>query len=203
MVKRVGICLCFFFCAVGIQAQILAGYGQPKKHAFKVNYLSPLYRSISVFYQYRYQSNRSAQVGFAYLNADLSRGRSALGRDFYEGWALTLDWRLGLKENETQGFFLQPFIRFISAHNDYAIEAETEIKSISDHVSSLGLGCAIGWQKRYRNRFIFDIYMGPVRAIPIEFYGNHSYAGYNQKRLRAPIVNGLGLRFGSSVGFLF
>ena len=180
-----------------------------RKHALKLNFLSPMMGSVSAFYQFAAKPSFSVQAGFAFMEADFSRVQQGfLVPDRYQAFCVTADFRFTVNKTGLSGPFLQPFIRYISAEN-YFSRLEQELGVVvkqdyyTDYGTSLGIGAVMGYQKMYHNRYLLEFYVGPMHTFLLDFYGTDPRQTYKKTTLDSPLMRGIGIRCGATVGLAF
>ncbi|TAE15049.1 MAG: DUF3575 domain-containing protein [Bacteroidetes bacterium] len=168
-------------CTLGV----LQAFSQSseKMNNIKVNILSPLVRTGSVFYERKLGAATSAQLGVFYTGFE-SDGVQL------RGFGITPEFRFypGAK-GSMEGFYLAPFARYQNFNISDAVSKGT--------LSTIGGGLLIGGQWIFGRGVSLDTFLGPsfnvgdvkvTSGTAIEEPGSAS---------------GFGLRAGLSVGFAF
>lgn len=156
---------------------------QEEKNTLKINPLSALLRTGSIFYERKIDETMSAQLGVAYTGVSLSDTK-------FTGLALTPEVRFYVKKNAPRGMYAAPFLKY----QDYTITDEEDKGSYR----SFGGGLLLGHQWIYNSGFVLDLFFGPS-------YNNGTYkatAGSNEPDIKGGI-EGFGLRVGLSIGLGF
>ncbi len=172
---------------------------QERPNNLKINLLSPVVRTFSIFYERAITKDKSAQLGFFYTDVKLSSFNIS-------GLGITPEFRFYLansKENSTkqapEGFYLAPFVRFQRfTISDDQIDAQTGFASRAK-LNTLGGGLCVGYQFLSQKGITVDLFAGP---------------SYNAGTIRAEVGNigtlpfsagfsGPGLRFGVCLGYAF
>lgn len=188
--------LTIIFSCLLFNTEILA---QERANNLKINLLSPVVRSFSVFYERAVTNDKSVQLGFFYTGVKLSSLNIS-------GFGLTPEFRFYLansKENSTkqapEGFYLAPFLRFQRfTISDDEIDATTGLSSRAK-LNTLGGGLCVGYQFLSQKGITVDLFAGP---------------SYNAGTIRAEVgdigtlpfsagFSGPGLRFGVCLGYAF
>lgn len=153
---------------------------QESKNTIKVNTLSILVGTGSVFYEREISSNSSLQLGTSYMNFKFS--------DFkYSGLILTPEYRFFPKGNAINGMYLGPYIR-IQNYNASITEGEV-------NYFNYGGGGVIGRQWIRPSGFTMDLFAG------LHYSKSKITAG--EALDESFDFSGIGTRIGFSIGFSF
>jgi hypothetical protein len=173
--------------AIIIAAPMVA-FGQPEvseeKNVLKINTLSLIVGTGSIFYERKLSDAMSAQLGTAYL----SYGRED---SKFTGLILTPEVRFYPKKNAIDGFYLAPYFRYLN----FSI-SNTELDAKASY-TNYGGGLAFGRQWITKSGFTMDLFFGG-------HYGSGSISAesggeeYNTK-----LFEGFRTRFGFAIGFAF
>ena len=164
-------------------AFIPKSFAQSANNTIKINPISALIRTGSVFYEHKLAEKTSFQIGVAYTGLKLDETK-------FSGLALTPEYRIYPKGNALSGLYLGPYARY----QNYTVKDDINKGSYT----SFGGGLVMGRQWVYNSGFTLDIFFGP---------------SYNSGKVKADdgsdepevsgSVDGFGLRAGISLGFGF
>ena len=166
-------------------AAYFKGYAQSEKNTIKINPLSALLRTGSIFYEHKLSEKTSVQLGAAYTGMKISDTK-------FSGVSLTPEFRFYPKQNALNGLYTAAFLRY----QDYRVKDEESAAKGS--YSSFGGGVLIGRQWVYSSAFTLDIFFGP------SFNSGKVKAddGSNEPEINSAI-DGFGIRTGIALGFAF
>lgn len=166
-----------------------------KQNIIKVNFLSPVVSTASLFYERSVSESSSVQLGFFYTGA--SAGDTKL-----RGFGITPEFRYYLSDKGSpEGFFLAPFLRYQSfdltvESVDFNTGANTEDKA---DYTSFGGGLLIGGQWVFKDKISLDVWGGPTYNS-----GNLEVeSGSTEESFEIGGFDGFGFRFGATLGFAF
>jgi hypothetical protein len=211
--QRIKIYLVFCLCLVVLQtkAQRTINYNQDsvvRKHALKINLLSPLFLTLNLAHEIKLSPHQSMQQVLAYTYFYSDGGNKKI-TDF-KGLYYTLDYRIYRNNKKTwQGRYLNPFIRYnYINHKYYITDTTTNItKNYQEQLQGLSIGFAWGKQKIYRNKFLIDYSIGIFASLPLNRYQSEgtpteipidAFVFYN-----SPFTDGVGIRPVLRFGYLF
>jgi len=156
---------------------------QEVKNTIKINPLSALLSTGSVFYERKVNEGMSAQLGVAYTGVKLDDTK-------FSGLAITPEVRFYIKKHAPTGMYAAPFLKY----QNYTVSDHTDKGSYT----SFGGGALMGHQWVYNSGFTLDLFFGP---------------SYNNGKYKATIVTdepdikggieGFGIRTGVAIGFGF
>lgn len=155
---------------------------QDAKSAFKINPLSALLRTGSVFYEHKLSKKESFQLGAAYLGLKIEDVK-------FSGFSVTPEYRYYPKENALSGLYIGPYLRY----QNLTVKDETSKGSYS----SVGGGVVLGRQWVYKSGFVLDLFFGPsynsgkVKADD----------GSEEPDVSVSAIDGFGIRTGILIGF--
>ena len=191
--KKITLALFLFFVSLGINAKDTL-----RKHIIKINYLSPLAGSCSVFYERNIAPNISINAGLGYVgpsfiisdNQTVAKGISIMPEiRFY--------FRKQQQQQQMQGFYISPFLRYrnlsIIARDDFAV-------IVNKKYIALGVGVMVGQQWIIQNRVTADIWGGLGHNFSNRTY-NRSNEPYEYIMLTGML--GYAFRFGATLGVAF
>ena len=162
---------------------LFSAKAQDAENTIKINPLSALLSTGSIFYERKINDGVSAQLGLAYTGIKLSDVK-------FTGLAITPEVRFYLKQRAISGLYAAPFLRY----QDYTVTDGSD----KGKYSSFGGGALIGRQWVYGSGFVLDIFFGPS-------YNNGTYKatqGNNEPDIKGGI-EGFGIRTGITLGFGF
>lgn len=176
------------FATIATVTSILsfAQYGEGKVNVFKVNMLSPLVRTGSVFYERKLSEKSSAQIGLAYTGFNRESVK-------INGLVITPEYRLYLSESKSalEGFYIGPYLRY----QNLKFEDDFENKAT---LNSFGGGVLAGHQWIFSNIVSLDIFLGP------NYNAGDIKVSQGSDDIDVPSnVRGFGLRFGVTLGITF
>ena len=152
------------------------------KNVVKINTLSLLVGTGSVFYERKLTDNASAQMGVGYLNYKFS------GTTF-SGIFLTPEFRYYPKGNAIDGFYLAPYMRY----NKYSLNNGSD----NADYTNVGGGALIGHQWISNSGFTMDLFFGG-------HYGSGKITGSsNGEPFDTDRFEGFRIRVGFALGFSF
>ena len=181
-----------FLSIIGLAFSFLASpvFAQDKpdvsveKNVLKVNTLSLILGTGSVFYEREISDLTSAQFGVAYLSYKF-------GDTKFHGLILTPEFRFYVRKNAIDGFYIAPYLRY----QDFGYE--TKDNSSKGSFTGFGGGIVFGRQWIFQKGFVMDL-----------FFGGH----YTNKNLDITSgteppditkIEGFKTRVGFSIGFAF
>lgn len=156
---------------------------QEVKNTFKVNPLSALFRTGSLFYERAVSPQSTIQLGFAFTGLKLDETK-------FRGLALTPEYRYFIKKKAPVGIYIAPFAKY----QNYSITDAED----SGSYTSFGGGLSLGRQWVYNSGFVLDMFFGPS-------FNSGTYtaeSGSQQVDINGGI-DGFGLRVGIALGFGF
>jgi len=116
-----------------------------EKNVVKVNTLSLIVGTGSIFYEREFNDNMSGQLGVAYLNYSVEDTK-------FTGLILTPEYRFYPKGNAIDGFYLAPYVRY----QNFSLKADADKATYSN----IGGGLAIGRQWVTKSGFTMDLFFG-------------------------------------------
>ncbi|MDX9770364.1 MAG: DUF3575 domain-containing protein [Tenuifilaceae bacterium] len=155
-----------------------------EKNVLKVNTLSLIVGTGSVFYERKINDFTSGQLGVAYLNYKFD------GTGF-SGLILTPEVRFYAKQDAIDGFYIGPYIRY----QNFGVT----LKESTDHFgyTNFGGGVSLGRQWVTKSGFTMDLFFGGHYAK-----GNAS-AELQGESFSGDIFEGFRTRMGFALGFAF
>lgn len=156
---------------------------QDATNTLKINPISALLRTGSVFYERKINDGMSAQLGLAYTGIKISDTK-------FTGLAITPEVRFYFKQNALSGLYAAPFLRY----QNYKISDGMD----EGKYTSFGGGALIGRQWVYGSGFTLDLFFGPSFNS-----GNYkATSGTDEPDIKGGI-EGVGIRTGIALGFGF
>lgn len=154
-----------------------------EKNVFKINTLSLIVGTGSIFYERKFTDNVSGQIGVAYLNYGIKDTR-------FTGLILTPEVRFYPKKNAIDGVYLAPYGRF----QNYSLKGGDDRADYTN----IGGGLVVGRQWITKSGFTMDL-----------FFGGHYGSGKidvkqgDEESFSTGIFEGFRTRMGFSLGFAF
>ena len=155
---------------------------QEVKNTFKINPLSALFRTGSVFYEHKLSNKSSFQLGAAYLGLKIEDVK-------FSGFSVTPEYRRYLKEHALSGLYVAPYLRY----QNLTVKDETN----EGTYSSIGGGLVFGRQWTYKSGFVLDLFFGP-RYNSGKVKTNDSS---EEPDVDVAAIDGFGIRTGILIGF--
>jgi hypothetical protein len=154
----------------------------PEKNVFKMNTLSLILGTGSIFYEHRFSDLTSGQLGLAYMGARISDTK-------FRGFIITPEVRLYPKKNAIDGFYVAPYLRY----QNYSLESGVDKGTLS----SFGGGFLVGRQWIKKSGFTMDLFFGG-------HYGSTSVkVDSGTDSFNTDLISGFGVRAGFALGFAF
>lgn len=154
-----------------------------EKNVLKVNTLSLILGTGSIFYEHKLSDGLSGQLGVAYSGLKL-------GDTKFSGLILTPEIRLYPKKNAIDGFYIAPYLRY----QNFTLSSGGSKGTLS----SMGGGLLFGRQWIKKSGFTMDL-----------FFGGH-YGSSTVKASTGDVtdfktsgLSGFGVRVGFAIGFGF
>lgn len=169
-------------CAV-MALTFFSAKAQDAKNTLKINPLSALLSTGSIFYERKVSDGMSAQLGLAYTGIKISDTK-------FTGLAITPEVRFYIKQHAPTGLYAAPFVRY----QNYTVSDDTD----KGKYNSFGGGILMGHQWIYGSGFTLDLFFGPS-------YNNGNYkasSGTEEPEIKGGI-EGFGIRTGIAIGFGF
>jgi hypothetical protein len=154
-----------------------------EKNVLKINTLSLILGTGSIFYERKLSDLMSGQFGVSYLNYSVSGTK-------FTGLILTPEVRFYPKKNAIDGMYIAPYVRYQS----YSLSDNTAKGTLS----SIGGGLLFGRQWIRPSGFTMDLFFG----------GHYSSATVkatqgNVTTFSTKLFDGFGFRVGFALGFAF
>jgi hypothetical protein len=187
----------FIFMAVAFFA-MAAGAAQAQSNVVKVNVLSPVVSTASVFYERTIAEDKSLQLGLFYTGF-------SVGDTKFKGFGITPEFRkyLSSSKEAPAGFYLAPFLRYQSFNlkmeesDEWSQDGETTTSEAT--YNTFGGGLLIGGQWVFADRFVLDTFFGPSYNA-----GNiKAKDGANEESFETGAFGGFGIRTGVALGIKF
>jgi len=163
------------FCTIHASAQ-------EKTTAIKLNYLSPIAKTLNLAFEKSVKEDASVQLGLYYT------GFSSGGVS-YSGIGITPEYRKYLTGEALDGAYIAPFARY---QNITLTEPSTTSKGT---ISTFGGGLIIGRQWMMKS-ISFDMFIGPI-------YNSGTYSSSSGTTINAGSFDGFSIRFGTTIGLGF
>lgn len=179
----------------------IANAQSERKNVIKVNYLSPIVSTASLFYERVVGKNTSVQLGLAYTGAKVGAGDA---KTSINGFYITPEFRYyASKKGAPTGFFVAPYLRYQNLSLKVTTPADpffgTSATEDKATFSSFGGGIVLGGQWLFGDRVSLEVFGGPAyNAGSIKTEGTASEDDFSIGG-----IGGFGLRFGSTLGIAF
>lgn len=156
-----------------------------EKNVLKVNTLSLIIGTGSIFYERKINDFSSVQLGVGYLNYTFDDTK-------FSGIILTPEFKMYLKKNAIDGFYISPYFRY----QKYTVEEKDAIIS-KGTLTCYGGGLLFGRQWITNSGFTMDL-----------FFGGHYSSGdvsieSGSDKFNDNLFKGFRTRIGFAIGFAF
>jgi len=153
-----------------------------EKNVFKINSLSLLLGTGSIFYERKFSDLISGQLGVAYMGVKISDTK-------FRGYILTPEVRIHPKKNAIDGFYIAPYMRY----QNYSLSSGSDKGTLS----SVGGGLLVGRQWIKKSGFTMDLFFGG-------HYSTSSIKSDSEtSSFKTDFITGFGVRVGFALGFAF
>ncbi|GCC52189.1 DUF3575 domain-containing protein [Chryseotalea sanaruensis] len=121
-----------------------------QENTFKINILSPIFKTLNLQYEHKIKENSSVQLGFFYTGY-------SVGETSFSGFGITPEYRFYLSSTEApQGVYVAPFLRYQSFNlSEESTDSEATFTTI-------GGGAIIGKQWIFKEKVVLDLFIGPA-----------------------------------------
>ncbi|HCT30421.1 MAG TPA: hypothetical protein DIW31_06745 [Bacteroidales bacterium] len=156
-----------------------------EKNVLKVNTISLLLGTGSVFYEREISDHTSAQLGVGYMNFKF-------GDTKFSGLILTPEFKIYLRKNAIDGVYISPYFRY----QKYSLENSKE--DAKGTLTSMGGGLIFGRQWITDSGFTMDLFFGGHygKADVTVDSGPDSFD-------KTGLFEGFRMRMGFAIGFAF
>jgi len=182
--KKISVLILTMIFTIGLFAQETPEVAV-EKNVLKVNTLSLLVGTGSVFYERKFTDMISGQLGFGYMNLVF------LEDTRFTGLILTPECRFYLRKNAMDGVYISPYLRY---HRFNVKDTET---SNTGSLTSTGGGVVFGRQWIFKKGFSIDFFFG----------GHYSKANIKaesaEESFDKNLFDGVRPRTGLAIGFAF
>jgi hypothetical protein len=155
------------------------------KNVLKINTLSLFLGTGSIFYERKVSDMSSAMMGVGYLSFKF-------GDTKFTGLILTPEYRIYVKKNAIDGFYVAPYLRY----QNYTLKNDAE--SAKGTLSNMGGGVAFGRQWITDSGFTMDLFFGGHYGSGKLSVDSGSSTSFNTDNF-----NGFKTRMGFALGFSF
>ncbi|WP_372949375.1 DUF3575 domain-containing protein [Mariniphaga sp.] len=127
-------------------------------------------------YEKMFNSNRSLQMKFGYLNPVVSPffTEETITPEAYAfiqengGMSASLEYRFYISEKlSAEGFYIAPYLRWFNQFVDYEDEIDSRIYSVNTKLNTLGMGAQLGYQWIFGEMFTVDFHF---LGIGLDYY---------------------------------
>lgn len=175
---------------------LTAGTAQAQGNIFKINILSPIVRTGSVFYERTIADDKSVQLGAFYTGFNVGETR-------FSGFGITPEFRKYFTKSKQApaGFYVAPFLRYqsfklkVEPSEDWDDESGTEAKG---SLNTFGGGLIVGNQWILGERFVIDAFFGPSYNA-----GGVKAESGEEENFDVGSFSGFGIRTGIAFGLKF
>ena len=176
---------------------LTTGAVQAQSNVFKINILSPVVSTGSVFYERTIAEDKSLQLGVFYTGF-------SVGDTKFSGFGVTPEFRkyLSSSKQAPEGFYLAPFLRYQSfnlktEYSDWSGDSESTTAEAT--YNTFGGGLLIGKQWVFKDLIVLDTFFGPSYNA-----GNiKAKDGANEETFETGAFGGFGIRTGVALGLKF
>lgn len=188
------------FLLLFVLVSLAAGSVQAQNNIVKVNIISPIVRTGSVFYERTIAQDKSVQLGFFYTGFSVDDTK-------FTGFGITPEFRkyLSSSKNAPEGFYIAPFLRYqsfnlkVDESGWYDEETgETEDVNGKATMNTFGGGMLIGGQWVFADRCVLDTFFGPSYNA-----GSVSVKDGDEDMFSTGAFSGFGIRTGVAIGIKF
>jgi Protein of unknown function (DUF3575) len=156
-----------------------------EKNVIKVNTLSLVIATGSIFYERKISDLTSVQMGVAYMGYSISKAKFA-------GYVLTPEFRIYPKKNALDGFYVAPYLRYFN------LSAKSTSSNDKASLTVMGGGILIGRQWITNSGFNMDLFVGGHYAS-----GSASANSGDAEWVDSNLFTGFKTRVGFAIGFAF
>lgn len=187
-------------CAGILAAGLFANQAKAQENVIKVNVLSPLVKTASVFYERAISDHKSVQLGFFYTGFEVTDTK-------FSGFGITPEMRFYLSGSDApKGFYVAPFARFqnftlttpsvgyYNANGEFVASTKDDEATLS----TIGGGVVGGKHWIFGERFSLDIFVGPQMNA-----GTVKVKSGNEDSFSTGAFDGFGIRTGATIGLAF
>jgi len=156
-----------------------------EKNVLKVNTLSLILGTGSIFYERKFTDLTAGQLGVAYMSYKF-------GETKFSGLILTPELRIYAKKNAIDGFYLAPYFRY------QQFTLENTLADSKGTLTTVGGGLVFGRQWITNSGFTMDLFFGGHYGNA-DLKVNHGTDSFDKTNL----FGGFRTRIGFSIGFAF
>lgn len=163
-----------------------------KKNLVKINFLSPVVKTLNLQYERALTEKSSFQLGFFYTGA--KSGDVSL-----TGIGITPEYRMYFSDSKQApaGFFLAPFVRY----QNFTLKNEnTTVGEAKASLSAFRPGLLIGYQWVFSDVVSFEFFLGPsysINSLKVKT------SGASEDDFSVSALDGFGIRSGLTIGVAF
>jgi Protein of unknown function (DUF3575) len=155
-----------------------------EKNVLKINILSLFLGTGSIFYERKISNLTSAQMGVAYMNFKIMNTK-------FTGLILTPEFRIYVKKQAIDGFYVAPYLRY----QNFTLDDNSAASKGS--LTSMGGGFLLGRQWIKKSGFNMDLFFGG-------HYGSSSVkVDSGTDSFNTNFMSGFSPRVGFVIGFAF
>ncbi len=178
----------------------LPASAQTRPNALKLNTISLVLKTASVFYEHQLADNRSLNLGLLVANFSSAPGYVQLeGR----GFAVTGEYRFYPKGHALRGWFAGPYLRGqrynFTNTNTLSLGGSTRVIADKSRLTTFGGGGVVGWKGQLGSRFCLEPFLGLGYAA-----GKFDNLDDDNGSFDISVgIRGFEVRPGLSIGYLF
>ncbi len=188
--KKLPIVVCLILVLLFISSAKTKAQDNPQ-NVVKINILSPILRTASLFYERAISESSSLQLGLFYTGLTIDDTR-------FRGFGITPEFRYYLSDKGApQGFFVAPFLRY----QNFTLTVEDEFSQSGESradLNSFGGGLLVGGQWVFKDIISLDVWGGPSYSST-----NLKVEEGSEDDFSTGGVTGFGLRAGVTLGIAF
>lgn len=172
-----------------------------QKSVIKVNVLSPIVKTASLFYEHPVSDNKSVQLGFFYTGYKVSETK-------FSGFGFTPEFRFYLSGDDApEGFYVAPFARYqnftlstpsmgtFNANGEYVASTGKDDEAT---LNTVGGGVIAGRHWIFGEHFSLDVFLGPQLNT-----GTMKVKSGSEESFSTGAMSGFGIRTGVTFGLAF
>jgi hypothetical protein len=182
----------FFIILIGMTTSLFAQQNENEefKSAIKLNLLSPFYNALSISYEYKYENDKSFQIGLGFMDYETGNKGENEGLENTQAFIFTPEIRYDISNQLIEKLYIAGFTRLISMNYtnqklaysyDYVTRVNLQtLQTKEASYISLGIGILFGKQYVIKNRLLIDGFVGPVYGFLLQKdiddkYSNKTY----------------------------
>jgi hypothetical protein len=182
---------------------------QTKNHIIKVNILSPFVATLNASHEYAFRPRWGVENGLSMTQLVLDNNEKRYTS--IKGFTYSLDFRnYELKKGKLNGWFDSYFLRY-SQYEYRRVKQDSNtgnvIIPIKENMAGVSIGFIKGYRRIYQNKYLLECFFGAYISKPLKYTNNINpdlMKKYQETSFKEnPFTNGVGIRIGIKVGYLF